>query len=324
MDSNLRRQLTHLGRFPELQHHTDFVLLFLFEKNPIPSPSTLFEAVFQFPELHPHIQPLLEVSGPLKKKEYVLEYLPPHTPEQCIDVLRPVLDTIVNTLAPIPFLNTQEICVAGGAVRDLLVGRVPKDIDVFVPIKDTIGPLTSGIGENPSFIVDILQSVFEQSRGKIPLMNWYGNAKMCQLFTEKWGSQISTLQDALNCFVPTLFLLLEIPNLCPTFPEIHTQVIFQTSFSTAMEVLNHFDLDISEYGITMDGMIQSSKAPSIENLMLKADGKLPVEMYSYWGIRVDHRIQSFEKRGWDMGKAREFVKNNPALCPDTAPHLTFY
>lgn len=326
MDSNLRRELTYLGKFPDLQHHTQSVLLFLSKEKFVYS-STLLEVAIEYPKLRSHILPLLEVQAIPKKKEEP-HSIPYHSPEQCQEVLRHTLDIIVDTLAPIPFLNTQEICIAGGAVRDLLVGRSPKDIDVFVPIKDTIVPLTSSIGERPRFILEILRSAFEQSKHHISLTNWYSGNKLSKYFTEKWGSHISTLQEALDYPVPSLFLLLDTPDLCPSFPGVNTQVIFQTSASTAKEVLSHFDLDISGYGVTLDGMVQSSKAPCIEDLIRKSEGSIPVEMYSYWGISVADRIQSFEDRGWDMSKAKEFVNTNPSLCegtpPHLGPHLAFY
>lgn len=232
-----------------------------------------------------------------------------------LSALDPILEELYSVSS---YLNPSNTMVAGGCIRDLLCGRKPKDIDVYV----NVGRLH--------------KNQFARLMGMTTYKRTYQLRedfldRYCPTHLSKVADS-SALSAATKYTDEAILVLTELEDLTEDtdreqeFWSGHwdrygkktteqlggfcfgtkVQVIVCSYANQLEDVLDGFDLDICMLGYNPErGLIRGEKSPPLEEFYAKMQGSLPVELGITHDIAVtDERIDRFRERyGCDMKKA---------------------
>lgn len=229
----------------------------------------------------------------------------PMSEDGIVGYFRPLLLRLHEVFGSLPFFDPTNICIAGGAVRDLQVGMEPKDIDVYLPVtEEFITLITSCLGSPRHSVLTIFLKCIS-CVGELAYESDFGRERV---------KGETSLDEALNQNKAVLALIGGME-----WRGKPVQFIMVTPSTTVDQILDTFDLDICMFGVTLNGFIKGRNAPECLKECLKG-GSTPAKLFNYWQ-NSQGRYSSFDERGWDMSEAFMFMKTHPPI--QDPPFLVF-
>jgi hypothetical protein len=251
-----------------------------------------------------------------------------------LEALKP-LDAVYDQLAEaLPNVGPENMMIAGGAVRDLLIGQEPKDFDVYVNVKPCEGRFARLMGQSQGRrLQDLRDSLVDHFKSTHIVQRLISKSTLNKASDGPaiviLANLVDFVEESLDATLKAMLLddpdfarfLANSPGLTTEAKGGHVfgkkvQVICSTYTKDLRGIISNFDLDICMYGYNKEGLIMGDMTPTMPMLRKKMTGEVPVEMGTTHIIRYTRdRIEKFTDRyGCDMSnveKALSDLKGQP-------------
>lgn len=209
--------------------------------------------------------------------------------------LDPIYEAVRDALSPV--VGYHNMILAGGAVRDTLMGYDPKDYDFFIaggPIRTDRVSRLMGVGTG-QFLFQLRDAINATGPG----------------FTPFHVLRDSSFQSYSVVSEPCRLMVGNIRREDDDLPvDKDVQIICYNYVATPQDIIRGFDIDICGYGYNPElGLVVADGSPSFSDLRKKMEGVIPVSINPTGcmaKVITENRLDRFADRfNCDVKKAKK-------------------